>query len=497
MNKRNQRTYVIIGLCAILVIMGIGYAAFSTLLTINGTANITNSWCVGFDNTKTNTKVITKGISTGTEPTGTMTYSGTACSSTLQPVSNLASVFYQPGDQIEYTLTIQNASTVPVAIKSILIDEQSVNSNTTITKGNVQYIVEMPASTNIAVSGTTTMKVTAKFQNDTDVVGPYAGNETQTIQVKINAEQGDGTDGMDVIRPLTPSGLIDNVVTSGDGLYADSTESGRYIYRGANPDNYITFNGETAGWRIISVESDGTMKIVRNYDASFQYPWDVGRGYRDSSTSTYCTSDSLSSKGCNAWAATSNLVGTPSVFTVYSPNGNAGTDATVYSGTVVKDSYLNAYLNETYYTSTLGTDRGYIVLHNFYIGTPGDLSDNESIALDYQQEKSYSWTGKVGLIQATDFLKATTNSGCTSINSGMACGSNNWLTPPSNSYWTISLQPESGREMVLTVSGVNGGNISNGFSNIATRVRPSVFLASTIHLKGDGTSGSPYYIDEE
>ena len=28
--------------------------------------------------------------------------------------------------------------------------------------------------------------------------------------------------------------------------------------------NYITFNGEEAGWRIISVEADGTIKIIRN-----------------------------------------------------------------------------------------------------------------------------------------------------------------------------------------------------------------------------------------
>ena len=207
MKKRDQRTYVIIGLCAILLVMGIGYAAFSQLLTINGTATVSNSWCVGFDNTKTNTYQITKGVSTGTNPTGSMTYSGTACSSTLQPTSTLSSVFYQPGDQIEYTLTIQNASTVPVAIKSILIDNQSVTTDTTITKGNVQYIVKMPESTNIAVSSSTTMKVTAKFQNDTDVTGPYAGNETQTIQVKINAEQGDGTDGMN-ITPASFTGTI-------------------------------------------------------------------------------------------------------------------------------------------------------------------------------------------------------------------------------------------------------------------------------------------------
>lgn len=33
--------------------------------------------------------------------------------------------------------------------------------------------------------------------------------------------------------------LKSKVVTSGDGLYEDSTESGRYVFRGANPNNFI------------------------------------------------------------------------------------------------------------------------------------------------------------------------------------------------------------------------------------------------------------------
>ena len=49
-SKRDKRNYIIIGLCAILVIMGVGYAAFSQLLTINGTANITNSWNIEITN---------------------------------------------------------------------------------------------------------------------------------------------------------------------------------------------------------------------------------------------------------------------------------------------------------------------------------------------------------------------------------------------------------------------------------------------------------------
>ena len=196
-SERDKRTYLIIALCAILVVMGVGYAAFSSLLTINGTANISNSWCVGFDNTKIDTMEVTKGVSTGENPTGTMTYSGTACGSTLQPNSSLNAHFYQPGDKIEYTLTITNKSTVTAAIKSILVDGDSVTSNTTKKKDNITYIVEMPAKTTLDVNESTTMKVIAKFQNETNVTENVKG-ETQSIEVKINAEQDDGNGGMDI-----------------------------------------------------------------------------------------------------------------------------------------------------------------------------------------------------------------------------------------------------------------------------------------------------------
>ena len=193
-SERDKRTYLIIALCAILVVMGVGYAAFSSLLTINGTANISNSWCLGFDNTMTNTMEVTKGVSTGTQPTGSMSYSGTTCGSTLQPNSSLNAHFYQPGDEIEYTLTITNKSTVAAAIKSILVDNESVTQNTTKKKGNITYVVEMPADTTLDVNESTTMKVIAKFQNETDVTGNVNG-ETQSIEVKINAEQDDGNGG--------------------------------------------------------------------------------------------------------------------------------------------------------------------------------------------------------------------------------------------------------------------------------------------------------------
>ena len=54
-NEKNKRNYIILGLCSILLIMTVGYAAFSQILTINGTSEITSNWCIGFDSSRTNT----------------------------------------------------------------------------------------------------------------------------------------------------------------------------------------------------------------------------------------------------------------------------------------------------------------------------------------------------------------------------------------------------------------------------------------------------------
>ena len=45
-----QRNYIRAGLCMILVIMGVGYAAFSSQLKISGTSNITSNWNVKITN---------------------------------------------------------------------------------------------------------------------------------------------------------------------------------------------------------------------------------------------------------------------------------------------------------------------------------------------------------------------------------------------------------------------------------------------------------------
>ena len=166
------------------------------------------------------------GIQGGTTPTGSMSFSGDSCGGNLKTTASLNASFKQPGDKVEYTLTIGNKGTLAAAIESINVDGDSVTSDTTITKGNIKYIIEMPLSTSLAVNATTTMKVTAMFQNDTDVSS--SANEQQTISIAINAVQDDGSGGF-TPTPTSFTGTI----------YRNNTN---ILYNG------LTYNGEATVW---------------------------------------------------------------------------------------------------------------------------------------------------------------------------------------------------------------------------------------------------------
>ena len=70
------------------------------------------------------------------------------------------------------------------------------------------------------------------------------------------------------------------------GLEKDPYEC-RYFFKGANSNNYVTFNNQPSSWRILSVECDGRIKIASGqssnvWDTSSNNNWD-----RPSTLNTY------------------------------------------------------------------------------------------------------------------------------------------------------------------------------------------------------------------
>ena len=460
-----QRNYIIAGLCMILVIMGVGYAAFQSQLKISGTSNITSDFAVRI--TDIQSTVQSGQASDATTPTHTDT--------TATFHTNLVS----PGDAMRYDITVANEGNIDAVLDSIEVNTGSNDAITFETSGIKEGDALLKGATDV-------LTVIVRYNSS---VTSQPENTESTITVTLNYGQSDGSAVPGVDGP-TIGGQEVELVDSGDGLYEDSTRAGRYVYKGANPDNYIEFNDEL--WRIVAKEADGTYKIVRNEVLSEQMPFD-NDNYRDKESNgaggTYCAN---SSYGCNAWAATANLVGSPAEFT-----------NTTQTGTVLLDSSLNTYLNGTYYNSLSPTAQSQIVSHEWGVGaTYTDASwnddDDEDPSEFVAEESAYIWNGKVALLSSSDALLATGNSSLCGTMNGYwdnqdTCAAVNYLIPNSGYYWLLSPYSDgsNGVGRVDSEGSIVAGSTAYG----SFGVRPAVFLTSSISLSGEGTQSNPYTIN--
>ena len=278
--------------------------------------------------------------------------------------------------------------------------------------------------------------------------------------------------------------LKKKIVTSGDGLYQDIYDDNRYIFRGENPNNYIEFNNEL--WRIIAIESDNTLKIIKN-DTLGILPYDGSQdNNRYNENNTYCTIDNQGMNySCNVWSAIDGIF-------------NSG----IYQGTVSENADLNIYLNTEYYNSLSENAKNQIQMHDFKIGS---LYQNVTFENYLNQDNKYIWHGNIGLINLSDWFKASNNPNCTTVNNDWCplsnynrddyeCSFDNYLYI-NKQYWTLNPNSISTR-YVLEIGG--DGCIANASAAHATgvHVRPVLFLKENISLTGNGTSSSPYQTSE-
>ena len=459
--NKAQRNYVIIGLCMILVIMGVGYAAFQSQLKISGTSNISSNFLVRI--TDIQSTVLNGQASDAITPTYTDT--------TATFHTNLVS----PGDAMRYDITVANEGNIDAVLDSIEVNTGSNDAITFETSGIKEGDALLKSTTDV-------LTVIVRYNSS---VTSQPENTESTITVTLNYGQSDGTALPGVDGP-TIGGQEVEIVDSGDGLYEDEYTEGRYVYRGSNPNNYITFNNET--WRIISKEVDGTYKIMRDSILPDEMPFD-NDNYRDKESNgaggTYCAN---SSYGCNAWAATANMVGSPSQFV----NGS-------YSGTVLLDSSLNTYLNGTYYNSLNNTARTQIQNHVWNIGGifDEDTNNDGKIELALEEEKKYQWQGNVGLINETDYLNANSNqslcsSGMSFDNNLETCVATDWMYIPGTYWWSLSPDADNTYGVFFVY---DGGIVSSNSARGSNGVRPVVYLISSISLSGEGTQSNPYTIN--
>lgn len=273
--------------------------------------------------------------------------------------------------------------------------------------------------------------------------------------------------------------------TSGDGLYVDTTEDGRCVYKGSNPNNYITFNGEE--YRIIAFESDGTLKIIKSENLgnrAFEAP--------NTRTADYCNRNGY---GCNVWGSSTTMLDGSGNNITAMPTAVGGTALALPE----EDSQIAKYLNTDYYGTLSAEAKTQVDNHLWNVGL---LAKNKGQILetDIVQEKAYKWRGNVGLINPSDYVKSSTDSSC--INAYVSysdapcdnpiCSNGNYLYN-SESYWTLSPYSADGSRFVWRVR--NDGCFEGNSASSGYGVRPSLYLKSNLKLFGEGTKTKPFQIE--
>ena len=409
-----QRNYLIVGLCAILVIMGVGYAAFSSQLKITGTSNIDSTWDVQITD-------IQSSVVVGT-PTNQIEPTHDKLSATFH------TKLYKPNDTMKYDITVSNLGSVDAKLDRINVPE---NESTAIS----YEVTGIKEGDLLKSNETALLTVTVKYNDVTS----QPSQEELNINFNITLEYNQAPNGyVPPVTGPTVGGITLPLASEGDGLYADEYESGRYIYKGANPNNYITFNNET--WRILSIEGNGKVKIVRD-ELLPSRAWD--------------------STNSNQWD---------------------------------RPSTLNTYLNGEYLES-ITVNKEKIESSTWSIGSV-TWENNDLAGQIAGENRAQSQTANVGLITASEYLRANTNKeecGNFSLNSDnySTCKTTNWLFK-NVFYWTIS--PRVDNSNLVFYVYIDGVLTSNSAYN-AYAVRPAITLSSDINLSGSGETGNPFVIN--
>ena len=299
-----------------------------------------------------------------------------------------------------------------------------------------------------------------------------------------------------------------------NGLEQDDTTDKNIRYTGANPKNYVEFANTGELWRIVGVFNvkDSTGKIERKIklvrDESLGgFSWDAKLNPQ---TNDY--------RGINDWTEADlmkELNGdyldttlTANKTNWYNSYWDSSTDKPVLRQTgvfdytkVIKSNYQNMISESVWniggnsYSNPTTPPWGLPLL---------DQYNKERGTITFQNSRPTEWTGKVGLIYASDYGYASTNSECReNLRAGVTydtandkwdytngkCKTDNWLFKNSW-YWTLS--PYSGDSLyVFRVLGVGAVHYYHAFNSDS--VWPAVFLKSDILIaSGTGEKDNPY-----
>ena len=307
----------------------------------------------------------------------------------------------------------------------------------------------------------------------------------------------------------------------------DELKSYRYI--GKDPNNYVTFNNEEAGWRIIGIETvdDGTgtkekrIKLIRKNALTPSMLWDnksSGTGSSESSLGSNDWTDSRLMMVLNPGYENDPLA-TEGKGSLYwnrqSGNCPTGGPSGPATGTPNCDFSETGLLPEA--QKLIGNAKWFLGGAENYTDAD-DGTSNHWYSYERGEEtcttkgkctktRKTNWTGHVGLIYPSDYGYATSG-GTTanratclakelynwdSINEGIPdCINNNWIYNSDQYQWTITPYINA-TLMFYEYEGAIQETYTDGIDVSTSRVLPVVYLrADVLYEKGDGSSSNPF-----
>ncbi len=384
------------------------------------------------------------------------------------------------------------------------IDEGVDFSGTEVTKyycSGVEVVKDSEAYNNCDV---------ANLTQTTEMEYEYNG---KMFKITVNVYTENDISDYVVEAPLPQDALITRIrnlaATDTTNLKNDDPD-GNIRYVGSDPDNYVTFNGES--WRIIGI-IDGYVKLIRTK------PLD---NFNDTYIFTFDSSDYNINGGYGA-----NYWGNAKL--MYELNGDylnsdLNEDVLWYSNTynsknatfdhtkVIKADAKEMIAEVTWYlgapnfdgvsttsTSNLNAEMIYTNERRDVIAVlnPGDNLSNDNY------DRQTTWTGKVALIYASDYVYSTSGDDNMSREECLAntywyykasCYGNAWMEPLHHD-WTISASVSNGRNIYVTTTFRGVGNGSTGWPS-GMEMRPSLHLKKEVRfIDGDGSKDNPYILE--
>lgn len=227
-----------------------------------------------------------------------------------------------------------------------------------------------------------------------------------------------------------------NLDEYGNGVY---NMDGEYVYRGDTVNNYVLFNEQL--WRIIKIDKSGDIKLILSTKTNNTYTWDSAY---NSEKKAYVgiTSD--------------------------------------YLHTNIRKS-----LKEYYETNFTNENKTKIVSKDLCIG-------KYSLSDEFSYDKECSITKKeekVGLLNPTDYQKASLSNMCKTLSS-RECNNYNYLSNTDINTWLLNISQQNTYEVLY----FNGGFGIAKASNLK-KINPVIYITGNSLIKdGNGSKNEPFVI---